>query len=447
MKVAVLGAGISGLAAAWRLDNLGHDVTVLESSSTTGGMIKTDQQGKYLLEAGPHAIMPNYKALLNALPDLGLMDSYIEAGANGRNRFICLDGRPEPIPMGPISFLRTPLLSFGAKLRVLKEPFIAPLQADESVAAFFTRRMGPEVVTRLIDPFISGVYAGDPDRLSIASALPIFKGFEREGGSIIKGALKRMRTARKHADPGQPKERRRRNMYSFKRGLQEIPQALARRLGDRIRLHTPVEELQAIGDNWSVNGESFDAVISTIPTHTWAGINGHLYPHSGLEYASVTTVHLAYPKSAVKARTDGFGMLIPAVEQRRILGILFDSSLFPNRAPEDQQLFTIFMGGLRNTWTVAKPVAELLQIAHREVADLMKVEGIDAPLFSHGHRWTHAIPQYDFNHPAAEQRLNKFENAHKNFVFAGNYRKGISVGHCFESGLDAAQRLIANTDS
>ncbi len=311
MKVAVLGAGISGLAAAWQLDNLGHDVTVLESSSTIGGMIKTEQNGKYLLEAGPHAIMPNYKALLNTLPDLGLMDSYIEAGANGRNRFICLDGRPEPIPMGPISFMRTPLLSFGAKLRVLKEPFIAPLQADESVASFFTRRMGPEVVTRLIDPFISGVYAGDPDRLSVASAFPIFKGFEREGGSLIKGALKRMRAARKNADPGQPKERRR-SMYSFNRGLQEVPQALARQLGDRIRLNTAAEELRAIGDNWSVNGESFDAVISTIPTHAWAAFHGNPYPPTELEYASVTTVHLAYPKSAVKARTDGFGMLIPA---------------------------------------------------------------------------------------------------------------------------------------
>lgn len=447
MNVAVLGAGISGLAAAWQLDNLGHDVTVLESSNTTGGMIRTEQNGKYLLETGPHAIMPSYKALLNALPDLGLMDSYIEAGANGRNRFICLDGRPEPIPMGPISFMRTPLLSLGAKLRVLKEPFIAPLQADESVASFFTRRLGPEVVTRLIDPFISGVYAGDPDRLSVASAFPLFKGFEREGGSLLKGALKRMRAARKNADPKQPKERRRRNMYSFNRGLQEIPQALARQLGDRIRLNTAVKELQTIGDNWSVNGESFDAVISTIPTHTWAAFNGNLYPPTGLEYASVTTVHLAYPKSAVKARTDGFGMLIPAVEKRRILGILFDSSLFPNRAPEDQQLFTIFMGGMRNTWTVATPVEQLLQIAHSEVADLMQVEGIDAPLFSHGHRWTHAIPQYDFNHPAAEQRLNKFESAHKNFIFAGNYRRGISVGHSFESGLEAAQRLATNTDS
>ena len=240
--------------------------------------------------------------------------------------------------MGPISSFRSPLLSFGAKLRVLKEPFIAPLQADESVAAFFTRRMGPEVVTRLIDPFISGVYAGDPDRLSIASALPIVKGFEREGGSIIKGALKRMRTARKHADPGQPKERRRRNMYSFKRGLQEIPQALACRLGDRIRLHTAVEELKAIGDNWSVNGESFDAVISTIPTHTWAGINGHLYPHSGLEYASVTTVHLAYPKIAVKARTNGFGMLIPAVTQRRAGPRLHVAVQHTNAPDEAEQL-------------------------------------------------------------------------------------------------------------
>ena len=446
MKVAILGAGISGLAAGWELQTQGHTVTVFESSATVGGKIKTDRVDGYILESGPHAIMPNYKTLLGALPKLGLAETYIEAGENGKNRFICLDGEPTPLPMGPLSAMRTPLLTFGGKLRVLREPFIPPRYDDESVASFFTRRMGPEVVTRLIDPFISGVYAGDPESLSVASAFPIFKGFERDGGSLIKGAIKKMRATRKNADPNAPKEKRRRSLYSFKTGLREIPDALAAKLSASVQLNTPVRELQADGNSWSVNGEQFDGIVSTVPLHVWAGINGDLYPRTGITYTSVTAVHLAYPKDTVKARTDGFGMLIPSIEKRKILGVLYDSSLFPGRAPEGDHLFTIFMGGMRNTWTVDTGIDELVQIAHNEVVNLMHIEGIDAPVFSRGHKWSHAIPQYDMQHPAAVQQLVEFEHTHNNFVFAGNYNKGISVGHAFESGLEAAARLIANSN-
>ena len=442
MKVAVLGAGISGLAAGWKLQNLSHEVVVYESSGRAGGKIKTDQVDGYLLESGPHAIMPSYRALMDALPGLGLMDSYIEAGDEGRNRFICLDGRPVPLPMGPGRLLSTPLLSARAKLRLLKEPFVAPHPDDESVAAFFTRRVGPEIVTRLIDPFISGVYAGDPDKLSVASAFPIVKGFERDGGSLIKGAVKRFLSARKNRPAGQPKEKRRRNMYSFRQGLSQITAALAKRLGGQLRLNSPVEEIQEKSDRWSVNGEAYDAIISTLPAFKWAALNGNLFPQNGPEYCSVTVVHLAYPKSAVKARTDGFGMLIPAVENRKILGLLFDSSLFPDRAPEDQHLFTIFMGGARNRWATDKTLQELIEIAQAEVAGLMIIKEGMPPLFSRAHRWTHAIPQYDMGHPAAVKRMDDFEAQQHNFVLAGNYRNGISVGHAFDSGLDAVERLI-----
>ncbi len=447
MKVAILGAGISGLAAAWKLDSLGHDVTVFEASSDIGGKIKTDKVGDYLLESGPHAIMPSYTALLKALPELGLLPSYIEAGANGKNRFICMNGKPVPLPMSPLSAVKTPLLSLGAKLRVLKEPFIAPKYDDESVASFFNRRLGPEVVTRLIDPFISGVYAGQPEALSVSSAFPIFKGFERDGGSLIRGAIKKMWAAKKNADPGKPKEQRRKSLYSFRNGIREIPQSMANKLGDRVKLNTPAKELTAQGDGWSVTGESYDAIVSTTPTYEWPIINGDLYPRVSLEYASVTAVHLAYPKDKVKARTDGFGMLIPSIEKRKILGVLFDSSLFPGRAPEEQHLFTIFMGGMRDIWTRKLPVEELINIAIGEVNDLMKVDVGVPPVFSRGYRWDHAIPQYDFQHQDAVQMLERFEELHQNFVFAGNYNKGISVGHAFESGLEAAQRLMAANES
>ena len=260
------------------------------------------------------------------------------------------------------------------------------------------------------------------------------------------GALKKMRSARKNSATGEPKAKRRRNMYSFEKGLSQMTGALADRLGGRLLLGTPVADIEKHGGRWRVNGEPYDAVISTVPATGWAALNGNLFPKKGPQYCSVTVVHLAYPKSAVTARTDGFGMLIPAVEKRKILGLLFDSSLFPGRAPDDQHLFTIFMGGTRHSWTAEKSPEELTAIAQAEVADLMKIKGGLPPLFSHAHRWTHAIPQYDLGHAGAVKRMDDFEASHPNFVLAGNYRNGISVGHAFESGLDAVARLLPQMD-
>jgi len=443
MKVAVLGGGISGLSAAWKLQKEGHKPVVFEAGGAPGGKIQSKRMDGYLLELGPHGILPSYRVLYDALDEIGLTETYLEVNPDGRNRFICLNGQPEPLPMGPGALIKTPLLSGGAKWRLLKEPFIAQKTDDESVAEFFSRRLGPEVVTRLIDPFISGVYAGDPEQLSVAAAFPMLKEFEREGGSIIRGGIKRMRKARKESGEHKKRAQRKRGgMYSFRNGLQEIPLALARPLGDKVRLKTPVENLTTAGGQWQVNGESFDGVVSTIPIPDWAALNDGLYPSARLDYVAVTVVHLAYPTEAVKTRTDGFGMLIPSAEKRRILGILFDSSLFPGRAPEGEHLFTIFMGGQRNQWIKQKQPEDLLRIAREEVEDLMGVVSGTEPTLTHVYGWAYAIPQYGFGYHPFIEALNAFEADHPNLVFAGSYHKGISVGNSFESGLEAARRLM-----
>ncbi|MCH7521705.1 MAG: protoporphyrinogen oxidase [Candidatus Marinimicrobia bacterium] len=441
MRVAVLGGGIAGLAAAWKLLQGGHTPIVFEAADVPGGKIRSVELDGYLLELGPHAILPSYTALYNALDGLGLTDQYLPGNPEGTHRFICLDGRPEPLPMGLGALIKTPLLTGRAKWRLLKEPFIAKMEGDESVADFFTRRLGPEVVTRLIDPFISGVYAGDPAQLSMAAAFPVLKELEREGGSLFKGGLARMRKTRKQAAKSGDFPKPKGGMYAFKKGLQELPLALARALGDNLRLGTPIKELSPAGDRWRVNGETFEAVVSTIPVPDWAALGAGVYPQIKLEYATVAVAHLSYPREAVKTRTDGFGMLIPAVEKRRILGLLFDSSLFPGRAPEGEHLFTIFLGGQRNRWIKKESPESLLGIAHGETADLMGIGSQVKPALSHLHIWEHAIPQYGFQYADFLQHLQKFEASHPNWAFAGSYRQGISVGHSFESGLDAAQRL------
>lgn len=445
MRVAVLGGGIAGLAAAWELLKGGDDPTVFEAADVPGGKIRSKQVDGYLLELGPHAILPSYKALYNALDELGLTGHYVAANPAGENRFICLNGQPEPLPRGPGALIKTPLLSGRAKWRLLKEPFVAKVEDDESVADFMARRLGPEVLTRLIDPFISGVYAGDPEQLSITAAFPILKEMERERGSLFKGGIARLKKARKEADQRTPRAKPKRGMYAFREGLQEMPRALAKALGDKVRLGTPIAELLPAKDRWQVNGETFDAVVSTIPVPDWAVLGEGVYPPVKLDYATVAVAHLSYPKEAVTGRTDGSGMLIPSVEKRRILGLLFDSSLFPGRAPDDEHLFTIFMGGQRNQWIRQESPENLLSIAIQETTDLMGIGSHVKPALSHLHIWEHAIPQYDFQYAGFRQQLEDFEAAHPNWAFAGSYRQGISVGHSFASGLDAAQRLADRT--
>ena len=220
------------MAAAWKLLQGGHTPIVFEAADVPGGKIRSVELDGYLLELGPHAILPSYTALYNALDGLGLTDQYLPGNPEGTHRFICLNGRPEPLPMGLGALIKTPLLTGRAKWRLLKEPFIAKMEEDESVADFFTRRLGPEVVTRLIDPFISGVYAGDPAQLSMAAAFPVLKELEREGGSLFKGGLARMRKTRKQAAKSGDFPKPKGGMYAFKKGLQELPLALVMALGD-----------------------------------------------------------------------------------------------------------------------------------------------------------------------------------------------------------------------
>ena len=440
MKVAVLGAGIAGLAAGWTLQRLGQGVTVFDPSDRVGGKIHSLRVDGYLLELGPHSLQASHTALYEAVGDLGLKSTLLEAGPKAQNRFVYQRGNLEPIPLGPAALIRTPLLSGRAKWRLLKEPFIARRAEDESVADFFTRRLGPEVVTRLIDPFISGVYAGDPGQLSIAAALPRLKELERLGGSIVRGALISRRQARKEQTG--KRVPRRRGMYAFRDGLQEIPDALAGALEGLLRLGAPVDDVVQSHDAWRINGERFDAVIATSPAHAWTALPGNLRPASPPVYTPVAVAHLSYPQTDVGSRTDGFGLLIPAVEQRRILGILFDSSLFPYRAPDGEHLFTVFLGGERNRWISRESRADLLRIACEEVGDIMQIKTATAPLFSHLHLWAAAIPQYGFGHGAFVRNLDRVERAHPTWAFAGNYRQGISVGQSFESGVDAARRLV-----
>ena len=352
--VAVLGGGIAGLTAAWHLQRRGVPVVVLEAGSRAGGVIDSKREGEWLWETGPNTLFENSEEIRRFVSALRLDGRCLEASPLARHRYVVHGGRPVALPGSALDFVRSPLLSWSAKLRLLGEPFrrAAAEASDESVAEFVTRRLGPEFLDYIVNPFVAGIYAGDPAELSVRHAFPKLHALEQEHGSLARGSL-----ARRNASGG-PRGR----MVSFPDGLAEIPRALARELGFALRLNHRVTRLARTAAGWrvafSATGmeceEDFSAVVCTLPPAKLAGL-GWPQALTAAAVGELRTVHqppvasvfLGFRREDVAHALDGFGFLAPAVEQRRILGTLFSSTLFAGRAPAGHVALTTFVGGTR----------------------------------------------------------------------------------------------------
>ncbi|HES76311.1 MAG TPA: protoporphyrinogen oxidase, partial [bacterium] len=356
-------------------------------------------------------------------------------------RYVVRDGRAVALPGSPLDFFTTPLFSPAAKFRLLAEPFIGRAAQEESVAEFVRRRLGQEFLDWAIDPFVSGVYAGDPARLSVRAATAKVYALEREHGSLILGALKKAFKVRKAEVQTTPVG----HMFSFDRGLGQLIAALAARLEDALHLDTRVQGLQHTHDGWQVNTSqgAFVAqkVVLAVPAEVCAALlepflGVRVQPLREIPYPPVMSVALGFRREDVAHALDGFGVLIPAKEQVTTLGALFSSTLFPGRAPEGQVLLTVFIGGRRHedvgAWTDEAVVARVL-------ADLAPVLGLRAaPLMTHVQRWPRAIPQYELGHleriAALDEAMHKLEG----LVIRANWRDGVSVSDAIRNGLALA---------
>jgi oxygen-dependent protoporphyrinogen oxidase len=447
-EVVVVGAGISGLACAHELHRCGTSVLVLERSDTVGGVIQTRRSERgALIELGPQTLRSNDSRLFSHLTELGL--EVVEAGAAGSRRFLCHEGRLEPLPHSPLAALRTPLLSRRGKLRALLEPVRRGGRAsDQSVHDFFSSRFGVEVAERLVDPFVSGILAGDPRQLSVRSAFPAMWNAVRESGSLSRHVF-RTRTG----GGGTPKPKAR--LFSFRNGMGAWPAALRARLGkDRIRTGYAVRTLRRSDDGWTVagtraDGHSFEfnagAVVVAVPATAAASLVESIAPGEAralrdITYASVATVHLAYRREAVGHALDGFGMLVPRREGRPILGTLWISSLFTGRCPTDQVLTTTFIGGARDPQRVGETDATLVALAHSEHEALVGAR--EAPQLARVHRWSAAIPQYDFGHGQRVAAVDALQERYPNLRLIGSYAGGVAVPACWSSGVAAARALL-----
>ncbi len=441
--VAVIGGGISGLAAAWRLRQRGAPITLFEASDRTGGVIRTVQRDGFQIDEGPNTLVARSSTVTETIDALGI--ERVPASEAAKSRYVVRDGALVAVPTSPPGLLSTPLLSARAKLRLLREPFVrAGADEDEPLASFVRRRLGPEVLDYAVNPFVAGVYAGDPRRLSTRYAFPLLHTLEREHGSLVRGMIHR---ARNRGDgPAKPSA----HPFSFRDGAQALPDAFARAVGaDAIRLGTPVTALRHDADGWTVTtdrgDERFGGVVSTVPLHRLSEIvfesDVDLGPFADVTYPPLSVLALGFRRTDVEHPLDGFGVLVPEREGLGVLGALFSSTLFPGRAPAGHVLLTCFVGGMRRPDLADRPTDDLVALALADLRPLLGVRG--EPTFVHRKLWRRAIPQYHVGYGRVVEAMEAMEARHPGLAIAGNVRRGISVGDALEAGLDAADRLLA----
>lgn len=453
IRVAIIGAGAAGLAAGVRLKRRGARVSVFESAARAGGVIATREQNGFLHESGPNSLVDGSRALYELLEELSLDGQMLFASDSAKKRFIVRNNALVPIPMSPLSFLSTGLFSASGKTRIFSEPFVPRYSGsgDESVTDFFARRLGREVLDYAVEPFVAGIYAGDPDRLSVRHAFPRVHMLERRHGSLIRGGIAALKS-RKAATGRRPT----RKLFSFPKGMGTLTDAMAVRLGRELHLSTKARAIARIGRFWRVVAEGddseaagdFSAVLLTLPTHRLcdlsfdAQIEKELDPIRSARYSPVAVCALGFSRSEVGHPLDGFGMLVPRAEKRRILGALFSSSLFPRRAPEGMVLVTVFVGGERNPKLPEENDDHLIDAAMSDLRPLLAIRG---PIrFRSIERRLSAIPQYEIGYGKTLDAISQVEAEHPGLYFAGSYRGGISVPDTIESAMRTADRIAEN---
>jgi oxygen-dependent protoporphyrinogen oxidase len=426
--VVVIGAGITGLTCAWRLQKLGFDVLLLESSERVGGVIRSETINGHLVEWGAGSLLPT-EHTIGFLDELGLLKDLIEATPKSP-RFIVVNGQMKTVPFGP--------LSFGGLIRAFAEPFIrsksgANGNPDESVASFFRRRFGSEAHDRLAAPFVAGIYAGDTEKLSIGATFPRMLEVERNYGSLMTGMLRRTNVRWKSSDSAAP--RRTGRISSFPEGMETLPRRIAE--GLTIRFNT-----SGVRIGTDVHPK---ATVVAIPAYSAAAIFEETNPEissslSSIEYAPIVVAATSLPVGALTESHRGFGFLVAKGERLNILGTVFNSSLFADRAPHNRLLLTTFLGGATKPEAFDWPDQRVWDVVCSELKLVLKSSAPPEPVALYRHR--RAIPQYTIGHRARTEELRNQLKRSPGLFVAGNYLDGVSVPACLEQG-DATAHAVA----
>lgn len=455
-SVAIIGAGLTGLTAAFRLHQRGFRVQVFERAAQAGGAIRTHREGGWLAECGPNSVQYGAPELKQLVTDLGLEGDLQPANAAAKKRFIVYGGRFTPVPMGPGQFLATPLFGARTKLALFTELLTRPRvrTTDLSLAELVRSHYTQELVDYAVNPLIAGIYAGDPEKLSVRNAFPSVWQAERTHGSIIRGMM--AHSAKARAAGAKTKKARGESgvppLISFRAGLQALPDTLAAQLSaGALALDTAVETIIPGRPHqllWRRGGETgceeFDVIVLAAPAGGLAQLTfGTLgeRPLASLDtiaHPPVSSLFLGYRREQVAHPLDGFGGLVPEIERRDVLGILFSSTLFPGRAPEGHVGLTVFVGGMRQPEHARLPTADLLRRIAPDLRDLVGATG--EPAFVKHSFWPRAIPQYQIGYERHFETMAQLEQRHPGILIGGNARDGISVPDCIKSGLRLAEK-------
>jgi protoporphyrinogen/coproporphyrinogen III oxidase len=460
-RIAIIGGGISGLSAAFTLEQHRRagaplEYALYETTSRLGGAISTEFVDKCVVEAGPDSFLTEKPWAADLCQEMGLGDELIVSNGAARKTYILVKGRLLPIPDGLIFMVPTRMLpavfsrlfSPVTKLRMLREWFCQPHRAskDESVAEFVERHYGTELVDRLADPLLSGVYGGEASQLSVRAVLPRFVQMEASHGSLGRAMLAaRKKTA--HSASATPRPL----FTSLKSGMQQMVDALAARLSPSfIRFATPVQQLGSEENGWMISAsgarDHFDSLIIAIPAHAAAKLLQSAAPEfanelRSIHYSSSVTLTMGYDSRVRSSLPPGFGFLVPRSESKRLLAATFVHNKFPQRAPEDRALIRCFLGGSRDEEILQLPEDEIIRIARQELREIL---GLDAePLFARIYKWKAAMAQYTVGHLDRLERIDRLRQQIPGLALAGNAYRGIGVPDCVHSGTQAAEQLLS----
>lgn len=425
-KTIILGAGISGLSAAYFLSKRSDDFFIFEESNRVGGWINSEKLDGYICENGPNTVLLNNTALITLIKELNLDKEICNPQENAtHNRYVLHQNKLQKTPTNPWQFFVSPLLKLSDKLLLLYEPFVKKHKKNTSVASFSKKRFGVGFYEQLIIPFVTGIYAGNPEKMSVKHALKSLWEMEQKYGSVFKGFQKKLKEQQKD---GLPKFK----MFTLKNGLSQLTDSIGNNLDKKLHLNTKVERIEKTNSVFTIHTNKgvfeCEQVICTLPanvTSTLLADSSLAEKLQDLEYVPIDVFHFGFDKKHIKNQVEGFGLLTKKTDKKHFLGMLFNSQIFPHTAPKDKELFTLIVGGSRQAELCQMKPTELQKILLKEISEILDINGTPS-LIKHA-RYKKAIPQYSLDHQELVECIKKYQAAYPGFYFLSNYIKGVSV--------------------
>ena len=431
VNTVIIGSGICGLSVAHFLSKKRSDFLVLESSNRAGGIIQTKIEKDFICENGPNTVLLNNEAIEEIIKDHNLWSELqFPKESSNKNRFVLHKNKLTKIPLNPLSFIFSPLFSFFSKIRILKEPFVNAHQENTSVFEFVKKRFGKEFHDQLIEPFITGIYAGNTKKMSARHTLKMLWKLEQTHGSVIKGLLKSKSTKKNKI-----------NSFNFPKGLSQLISKITKSMGSKLILNFKVQQIIKNENGYEIIGESgkifCKEIICTVPAYSLKKLiddSGLVSQLNKIIYSPVDVFHFGFEKKNIQNNKQGFGVLTKPSDGKSYLGILFNSRIFDYVSPADKELFTVLVGGERQKHLCEMNPDKLKKLILEELEDLIGHKG--KIVIENHYRWSRGIPQFNLDHTELLNAIEEFENNNSKFHLIGNYFNGVSVSDCIQKSRD-----------